>query len=62
MISASIVGDQIAISINGVMRASAKDSTFTTGNPGMGFWRGSSGCGSLGDFGFARYSAMAAAH
>jgi hypothetical protein len=43
-----------------MVRASAQDSTFPTGNPGMGFWRGSSGCGARGDYGFTHYSASAA--
>jgi hypothetical protein len=56
-VSASIVGNQITLSVNGVVRASASDSKFTTGNPGIGFWRGSSGCGTLGDYGFTSFSA-----
>jgi hypothetical protein len=57
VVSASIVGNQITVSVNGTVRATATDSTFATGNPGMGFWRGTSGCGSLGDFAFTQYSA-----
>ena len=56
-LSASIVGNQITLSVNAVVRATAQDSTFTTGGPGIGLWRGSSGCGSFGDFGFTRFSA-----
>ncbi|MFI5307633.1 MAG: hypothetical protein ACHQ53_09790 [Polyangiales bacterium] len=61
-ISASIVGDQISLSVNGVMRASARDSTFATGDPGMAFWRGSDGCGSIGDYGFTHYTASSTVH
>jgi hypothetical protein len=61
VISAKVVGDQISISINGVERATARDSTFATGNPGIGLWRGSSGCGTLGDYGFTSYSASSLA-
>jgi hypothetical protein len=57
VVSASIVGDQITVLVNGTMRTSARDSMFATGNPGIGFWRGTSGCGSKGDFGFTRYTA-----
>jgi hypothetical protein len=57
VVSASIVGDQITLSVNGTVRASAQDSTFSTGNPGIGFWRGSSGCGSIGDYGFTHFEA-----
>jgi hypothetical protein len=56
-LSASIVGAHISLAVNGVERASADDATFTTGEPGMGFWRGSSGCGTLGDYGFTSYVA-----
>ncbi len=59
-VSASIVGDKITLSVNGVVRASARDTTFLTGNPGVGFWRGSSGCGRLGDFGFTSFAAKPA--
>jgi hypothetical protein len=57
---ASIVGNKITLSVNGVVRASAQDSTFATGNPGIGLWRGSSGCGTNGDFGFTSFTARAA--
>lgn len=56
-VSASVVGDTITLSVNGTVRATSKDSTFTDGNPGVGFWRGSSGCGTLGDYGFTSFSA-----
>ena len=56
-LSASIVGTTITLSVNGVVRANATDSTFVTGNPGMAFWRGSSGCGTFGDYGFTHYAA-----
>jgi len=59
-VSASIVGDQIKLSVNGTVRASAQDATFADGNPGIGFWRGSSGCGTIGDFGFTHFTASAA--
>jgi hypothetical protein len=60
IVSASIIGDQIKLSVNGVERASAEDATFADGNPGIGFWRGSSGCGTIGDFGFTHFTASAA--
>ena len=56
-VSASVVGDQITLSVNGVVRATATDATFATGNPGIAFWRGMSGCGSLGDYGFTQFTA-----
>jgi hypothetical protein len=56
-LSCSIVGSTITLSVNGVARATATDSTYTTGNPGMAFWRGSSGCGSFGDYGYTHYTA-----
>jgi hypothetical protein len=57
VISASITGGKISLTVNGVERASAQDATFATGNPGIGLWRGSSGCGTLGDYGFTSYTA-----
>jgi len=61
VVSASIIGDQIKLSVNDVVVASAQDTTFVDGNPGIGFWRGSSGCGSIGDFGFTHFTASVAA-
>jgi len=54
---ATAVGDRITLSVNDVERASVTDSAFTTGNPGIGFWRGLGGCGTFGDFGFTSFSA-----
>jgi len=56
-LSASIVGTSITLSVNGIVRVTATDSTFATGNPGMASWRGSNGCGTFGDYGFTHYSA-----
>jgi hypothetical protein len=56
-VSCSIVGNQITLSVNGVVRATATDSTFATGNPGIAFWRGFSGCGAFGDYGFTSFTA-----
>ncbi|HTQ02427.1 MAG TPA: hypothetical protein VMI54_01180 [Polyangiaceae bacterium] len=55
--SASVVGHRIALSVNGVERASVSDATFADGNPGIGFWRGLGGCGTFGDFGFTSFTA-----
>ncbi len=60
-VSASIRGSHITLSVNGTMRATADDSTFATGDPGIGFWRGDSGCGTLGDYGFTSFSASSLA-
>jgi hypothetical protein len=56
-ISASVVGSHITLSVNGTVRATADDSTFVDGNPGIGFWRGSSGCGAFADFGLTSFEA-----
>lgn len=56
-ISASVVGNTITIAVNGVTRATAQDSAFTSGGPGMGFWRGTSGCGTPGDVAFTSFNA-----
>jgi hypothetical protein len=54
--TASIVGDLIKVTLNGVEIARATDSAFATGNPGMAFWRGGA-CGFRGDYGFTHYEA-----
>jgi hypothetical protein len=56
-VSVTAVGTHLTLSVNGVERASTDDATFTDGNPGVGFWRGSSGCGTFGDYGFTSFSA-----
>lgn len=55
-LSASIVGNLIKVTLNGVEIARATESTFATGQPGMAFWRGGS-CGHRGDYGFTHYAA-----
>jgi len=56
-LSASAIADRITLYVNGVEVAHASDTTFPTGNHGMGFWRGGP-YGSRGDYGFTSYSAM----
>jgi hypothetical protein len=55
--SAKIVGNTITSYLNGVQIATATDSTYSDGNPGMGFWRGSGAAVTLRDYGFESYSA-----
>lgn len=59
--SAQIVGTTITTYLNGKELATANDATFATGNPGMGFFRGTNGAGSLGDYGFTSYTAKSIA-
>jgi hypothetical protein len=59
IVSAAIVAGHITLSVNGTERATADDATFATGNPGIGFWRGDSGCGAFGDYGFTSFTASA---
>ena len=58
-VSATVIGSTITLSVNGTVRATATDATFATGNPGIAFWRGNNGCGTLGDYGFTSFSASA---
>jgi len=59
-ISATIVGNVITAYINGVMKSQVKDSTYTSGSPGMGF--NLFGCtGNNADYGFTNFSAVATA-
>ena len=54
-VKASISGNQISVYINGVLMGSATDSTFPSGNPGIGF---DYGCGTTyGDFGLTSFAA-----
>jgi hypothetical protein len=55
--SAQIVGNTITTYLNDVKLAEATDSTFTTGNPGIGFYRGGSTGAFDGDYGFTSFSA-----
>jgi len=57
VLSASVVGTTITLSVNGVTVVTATDATFSEGDPGMAFWRGSNGCGTFGDYGFTHYAA-----
>ena len=56
VVKATIIGNVIKVYLNGVLVNEATDSTFATGNPGMGFFlRNATGLGR--DFGFTRFSA-----
>jgi hypothetical protein len=59
-LKASVVGNVITVSINGVQKAQVTDDTFKTGNPGI--WEflacdGGQGVGTNADFGFASFTA-----
>jgi hypothetical protein len=59
-LKASVIGNVITVSINGVQKAQVTDDTFKTGNPGIGEFldcpRGQ-GMGTNADFGFADFTA-----
>lgn len=55
--SAKIVGNKISSYLNGVLLATATDSTYTTGDPGMGFFR-SAPSTPANDFAFSAYGAQ----
>jgi hypothetical protein len=60
ILKASIVGNVITVSINGVEKAQVKDDTHKTGNPGIGTFLqcdGGRGVGSNKDFGFRNFTA-----
>ncbi len=54
---AQIVGNTMTTYLNGVQLNTATDSMFTTGQPGIGFYRGANGAGSIGDYGFSSFTA-----
>jgi len=56
-LEATIVGSMITESVNGMVVAQFSDSTYPTGNPGIGFFRRN--CGSNTDFAFTSFSASA---
>ena len=56
-LSASAVGSLITLYVNGVSIATATDSTWKTGNPGMGLWRGGPSGAFVGDYAFTSYTA-----
>ncbi len=60
ILKASVVGNVISVSINGVEKARVTDDTYQTGNPGVGLFlhaEGGRGVGSGTNFGFASFSA-----
>jgi hypothetical protein len=61
ILNASIIGNVITVYVNGVEKARVTDSTFKTGNPGIGEFlkcgEGGQGIGSNSDFGFSSFSA-----
>jgi hypothetical protein len=56
VVKATMVGNLITVYKNGVVMAQAKDGTFATGRPGMGFFL-SGGTGTNRDYGFTSFSA-----
>jgi hypothetical protein len=64
ILKASVVGNVITVSINGIEKARVTDDTFKTGNPGIGAYlacQSGQGIGSNLDFGFASFTAKALA-
>jgi hypothetical protein len=56
VIKATIVGNVISSYINGVLRAQATDSTFATGQPGIGFFTRPAGVADNVKFGMTSYT------
>jgi hypothetical protein len=63
VLKASIVGDVITVSVNGVVKARAVDDTYKTGNPGIATYLecrpGTSGVGSNANYAFKNFTARA---
>src|SRR5262249_447224 len=57
VLSAEIVGSTITMKLNGTVLVTVTDTKWSDGNPGIGLYRGVSGCGTLGDYGFTSFSA-----
>lgn len=56
ILKATIIGDVITLYLNDEMLAQAIDSTYSTGDPGIGFYKDAHG-GPPSDYGFTSYSA-----
>lgn len=56
-VTGTISGSTITIYVSGVQIVQATDSTYTTGNPGMGFFISSGGDSTKSDMGFTSYTA-----
>ncbi len=64
ILKASVIGNVITVSINGVEKARVTDDTFKTGDPGIGEYLScetGKGIGSNSDFGFSSFAAKALA-
>ncbi len=58
VVKASMIGNVITVYLNGVQIAQTIDNTFTSGNPGMGFYvQGTSGTNVNRDYGFSSFTA-----
>ncbi len=55
VVKATMVGDTITVYVNGLQVAQARDNTYVTGNPGIGFGR--FGSVTATDFGFSNFAA-----
>jgi hypothetical protein len=55
--SAQIIGDTIVTSLNGVPLARVRDSTWSSGNPGIGMFRNGQNGAFVGDYCLARFTA-----
>lgn len=56
ILTARAVGNTLSLLVNGTLIAQATDSSYPTGRPGMGFYRGTSSS-SASDYGFTSFSA-----
>ncbi|MBS1865618.1 MAG: Ig-like domain-containing protein [Acidobacteria bacterium] len=57
IVSATVVGSTISGYINGVLIVQVTDTTFTNGNPGIGFYLQSGTAAQEGDYGFTSFTA-----
>jgi hypothetical protein len=58
VVKATIVGSAITAYINGTMVIQGTDSTYTSGNPGVGFFLQPAATGVNSDYGFTNFTAM----
>jgi hypothetical protein len=57
VVSATNVNGLITVYVNGVSEATATDTTYTGGSPGVGFWNVGGNTGDLAHYGFSEFTA-----
>jgi hypothetical protein len=57
VVRASMIGNTITVYMNGMLVSSVTDNTYSSGNPGMGFYMATGPAGNPANYGFSSYTA-----